>query len=298
MKLVRYFDGHIIINLFGIIIRIKHSKPYNCPEVTSLGVTKIKREEKVIVSLTSFPERINTVVKTIKTLLNQSMKPDEVILWLAPEQFPNKEAELPKELLDLRQFGLTIDWYKDIRSYKKIIPTLKKFPNAVIITTDDDIYYAEDTVESLYKSYLAHKNEVQAHRCDWVKVEKGRIVWEKTRELFKDKHRGQASFHNRLTGYGAVLYPPNCFCKDVSDENLFRKILPTHDDVWLWAMTILNGYRTRLVKGYSESINYVEDSQQYGLCKINKPGVGMSLAQAYEAIIEKYPQILDILEKE
>ena len=207
MKFVRYFDGHIIINLLGVIIRIKHSKPYDCPEVTSLGVTKIKREEKVVVSLTSFPERINTVVKTIKTLLNQSMKPDEVILWLAPEQFPNKEADLPKELLDLRQYGLTIDWYKDIRSYKKIIPALKKFPNAVIITTDDDIYYAEDTVESLYKSYLAHKDEVQAHRCDWVKVEKSKITWEKTRELFKDKHRGQASFHNRLTGYGAVLYP-------------------------------------------------------------------------------------------
>lgn len=298
MKFVRYFDGHIIINLLGVIIRIKHSRPYDCPEVTSLGVTKIKREEKVVVSLTSFPERINTVVKTIKTLLNQSMKPDEVILWLAPEQFPNKEAELPQELLDLRQYGLTIDWYKDIRSYKKIIPALKKFPNAVIITTDDDIYYAEDTVESLYKSYLAHRREVQAHRCDWVKVEKGKITWEKTMELFKDKHRGQASFHNRLTGYGAVLYPPGCFYKDVAEENLFREILPTHDDVWLWGMTVLRGYRTRLVKGYSESINYVEDSQQYGLCKINKAGVGMSLGDAYEAILKKYPQILDILEKE
>ena len=40
----------------------------------------------------------------------------------------------------------------------------------MIITTDDDIYYAPDTIESLYKSYLEHKNEVQAHRCDWLKV--------------------------------------------------------------------------------------------------------------------------------
>ena len=280
--------------------------------------------EKIIVSLTSFPARINIVVKTIKTLLTQTLKPDAVILWLAPEQFPNGEKDLPQELLDLKQYGLTIDWYKDIRSYKKIIPTLKKYPNAVVITTDDDIYYAPDTVESLYKSYLEHKNEVHAHRCDWLKVveedaktvphpspllqgegmtevvqtQKKVIKWEKTRELYLDRHRGVASFHNRLTGYGAVLYPPNCFYKDVCDESLIKELIPTHDDVWLWAMVTLNGYKTRLVKGYSESINYVENSQQYGLCKINKKGVGMSLDEAYEIMLNKYPQLLEILEKE
>ena len=332
MKFVQYFDGHIVINFFGLLIRVKHSFKYNCPEVVECGITTSSPQpsptrgegEKIIVSLTSFPARINIVVKTIKTLLTQTLKPDAVILWLAPEQFPNGEKDLPQELLDLKQYGLTIDWYKDIRSYKKIIPTLKKYPNAVVITTDDDIYYAPDTVESLYKSYLEHKNEVHAHRCDWLKVveedaktvphpspllqgegmtevvqtQKKVIKWEKTRELYLDRHRGVASFHNRLTGYGAVLYPPNCFYKDVCDESLIKELIPTHDDIWLWAMATLNGYKTRLVKGYSESINYVENSQQYGLCKINKKGVGMSLDEAYEIMLNKYPQLLEILEKE
>lgn len=329
MKFVQYFDGHIVINFFGLLIRVKHSFKYNCPEVVECGIkhspSPTRSEgEKIIVSLTSFPARINIVVKTIKTLLTQTLKPDAVMLWLAPEQFPNGEKDLPQELLDLKQYGLTIDWYKDIRSYKKIIPTLKKYPNAVIITTDDDIYYAPDTVESLYKSYLEHRNEVHAHRCDWLKVveedaktvphpspllegegitevvqtQKKVIKWEKTRELYLDRHRGVASFHNRLTGYGAVLYPPNCFYKDVCDENLIKELIPTHDDIWLWAMATLNGYKTRLVKGYSESINYVENSQQYGLCKINKKGVGMSLDEAYEIMLNKYPQLLEILEKE
>ena len=329
MKFVQYFDGHIVINFFGLLIRVKHSFKYNCPEVVECGIehspSPTRSEgEKIIVSLTSFPARINIVVKTIKTLLTQTLKPDAVILWLAPEQFPNGENDLPQELLDLNQYGLTIDWYKDIRSYKKIIPTLKKYPNTVIITTDDDIYYAPDTVESLYKSYLEHRNEVHAHRCDWLKVveedvqtphpnplpqgagehacdaktQKKVIKWEKTRELYLDRHRGVASFHNRLTGYGAVLYPPNCFYKDVCDESLIKELIPTHDDIWLWAMATLNGYKTRLVKGYSESINYVENSQQYGLCKINKKGVGMSLDEAYEIMLNKYPQLLEILKKE
>ena len=298
MKFVRYFDGHIIINLFGLLIRIKKNCKPRVIDLSESGVASCKREVPVIVSLTSFPERINTVVKTLKTLLTQTMKPDMVILWLAPEQFPNKEDDLPKELLELKKYGLTIDWYKDIRSYKKIIPTLKKYPEAVIITTDDDIYYAPDTVETLYNSYLEHKDEIQAHRCDVLRVEGGKILWAKTRELYLDKNRGKSSFKNRLTGYGAVLYPPGCFYKDVCDEDLIKKLLPTHDDIWLWAMAVLNGVKTRLVKGYSESIDYVENSQEYGLCKINKKGVGTSLEDAYETIIKKYPQLLEILENE
>jgi len=310
MKFIQYFDGHIIINFFGLLIRIKHYVKCKCPEVKIRGITDIPRKIPLVVSLTSFPERINTVIKTIKTLLNQTVKPDVIVLWLAPEQFPNRENDLPKELIELQKFGLTIDWYKDIRSYKKIIPALKKYPHSIIITTDDDIYYAKDTVETLYKSYLEHKNEVQAHRCDWITLcekktdsvsqENSRfpsciIKWEKTRELYKDKHRGAASFHNRLTGYGAVLYPPDCFYKDVCNEELIKNTIPTHDDIWLWAMTALAGYKTRLVKGYSESINYIEDSQQYGLCKINKKGAGMDLGEAYDILLEYYPQIIEIL---
>jgi len=299
MKYIQYFDGHIVINLFGLMIRIKHNCRYTCPEVTKNGLnTEESRKNKIIVSLTSFPQRINIVVKTIKTLLNQTLKPDMVVLWLAPEQFPNGEKDLPKELLDLKEYGLTIDWYKDIRSYKKIIPALKKYPDAIIITTDDDIYYAPDTVESLYKSYLKYPDEIHAHRCDWLEVGvNNNITWAKTRELYKDIHRGEASFCQRLTGYGAVLYPPNSLYKDVTDEERIAKTIPTHDDIWLWAMAVLAGTKTRLVKGYSESINYVEDSQQYGLCKVNKQGVGMGLAEAYDIILKEYPQIMEILKK-
>ena len=299
MKLIKYFDGHIIINLFGLIIRIKKRGKYICPEVKEFGCSAPSERVPVIISLTSFPERINIVIKTIKTLLTQTMKPDMVILWLAPEQFPNREKDLPQDLLDLQKYGLTIDWYKDIRSYKKIIPTLKKYPDSIIITTDDDIYYAPDTVESLYKSYIEHPEEIQAHRCDWLSIGiNNKIAWAKTRELYKDLHRGEASFRQRLTGYGAVLYPPHALYKDVIDEDKIAKTIPTHDDIWLWAMAVLAGTKTRLVKGYSESINYIEDSQQFGLCKVNKKGVGMGLSEAYNIIIKEYPQISDTLKNE
>ena len=47
------------------------------------GINQVKRKENIIVSLTSYPKRIGTVWLTIETLLRQSVKPDEIILWLA-----------------------------------------------------------------------------------------------------------------------------------------------------------------------------------------------------------------------
>jgi glycosyltransferase involved in cell wall biosynthesis len=57
--------------------------------------------DKITISLTSYPARINIVHKAILTLLNQSKKAAKIILWLASEEFPNKELDLPKELLAL-----------------------------------------------------------------------------------------------------------------------------------------------------------------------------------------------------
>lgn len=119
---------------------------------------------QLIVSLTSYPARIETVNQTIKSILNQSIKADKVILWLAPEQFPNKEKDLPEQLLSLRAKGLTIDWYHDIKSYKKLIPTLKKYPDAIIVTADDDNIYAVNWLEKLYNSYIKHPQDISCHR--------------------------------------------------------------------------------------------------------------------------------------
>lgn len=62
--------------------------------------------QKIIVSLTSYPARISTVHLTIDTLLSQTRKADKIILWLAPEQFPNKEDDLPAQLLAQTEGGI------------------------------------------------------------------------------------------------------------------------------------------------------------------------------------------------
>ena len=54
--------------------------------------------ESLVVSLTSYPKRIDKVHIVIKSLLMQSKKTDRLILWLAVTDFPKREVELPSKL--------------------------------------------------------------------------------------------------------------------------------------------------------------------------------------------------------
>lgn len=97
--------------------------------------------DDVIISLTSYPKRINTVCKTIYSLLNQDVKASKIYLYLTHQEFPRKEIELPENLLELIPKGLIIKWTDNIGSYTKLIPALTEFPEKIIVTVDDDMVY-------------------------------------------------------------------------------------------------------------------------------------------------------------
>lgn len=292
-------DKHYVIFFLGIrLFSIEHSHQLTFPEVKESGIASTSSSPGIIVSLTSYPARMNALYPTLCTVFNQTLKPNAIILWLAEEQFPDKEKDLPDNILKLRDFGLTIRWCEDIKSYKKLIPTLMEYPDDIIITMDDDICYARDTIESLYESYKKRPNDVHAHRCGRVRIVNGRLQNTPMCYLYnKDFH--QASYFNRLTGHAGVLYPPHVFFNDISKKEIFQEILPTHDDVYFWAMLVLNHVKTRVVKGFSESVYPIDGSQSSGLCKINRTNSsGLSIEEAYARIKQRYPEILEIMQEE
>lgn len=254
-------------------------------------VRKNYPKPQLIISLTSYPARINTVNQTIQSLLNQSMKADKVILWLALEQFPNKEADLPQQLLDLRKSGLTIDWYHDIKSYKKLIPALKKYPDAIVVTADDDLLYQKDWLLNLYHAYLQDKKTIWCHRAHRIILDKhGKMLpynlWKKcvTKNI--------PSARNFPTTGGGVLYPPQTFYKDVLDEKRFMDIAPTADDIWFWTMIVLNAKKVNVVK-QNFSIQNIEGSQEQNLFKDNK-----YLNDTYLTnVLEAYPEMQNLLKE-
>ncbi|SFC98485.1 hypothetical protein [Butyrivibrio sp. YAB3001] len=253
-----------------------------------------KRPHEIIVSLTTFPARVGTVNETIKSLLLQSIKPDRVILWLAATQFPDSEKSLPIKLLSLKKYGLEIKWCEDIRSYKKLIPSLREFPNSIIVTADDDVYYSHNWLRTLYNAYLSDPNVLWAHRITkfiiedkkYKSIPEGNNLW------------NNPTFLHKLTGVGGCLYAPGMLYKDVTDANLFTNICPTNDDIWFWLMAVLNGTKTMAPSKKDNLIVYVPGTQEGpSLTQINDHGEKLFWRDFY-SMIDKYPQLDDILREE
>ncbi|MCD8190927.1 MAG: glycosyltransferase [Clostridiales bacterium] len=122
---------------------------------------------RLIVSLTSFPARIHCVAAALESIYNQNRQADLVVLYLAEQQFPEREAELPEELLALVADGkLEIRWCPDdLRPHKKYYYVMQEFPEELIVTIDDDLQYDKTMLESLYRSYLLYPNAVSTVRA-------------------------------------------------------------------------------------------------------------------------------------
>ena len=257
------------------------------------GVMRQKRPVPLIVSLTTYPKRIEGIHYVIETLLTQTVKPDMVILWLASSQFPNKEGDLPESLLSLRKFGLTIDWCNDTRSYKKLIPTLNKYPDSVIITADDDMYYHPRMVERLYDAYLKEPGYIHCHRVTKFEMEGDQYI---TKAGGYDVYPHPSYLH-KLTGCSGVLYPPRCLHEDITNEELFMTLAPTNDDIWFWHMGALAGMRCNVVKHSYPALYFVKGSQEDSLSAVNDAGEKLFWKQ-FANMLEHYPQLDSLLREE
>ncbi len=214
------------------------------------GINSSERTVPIILSLTSYEERFDDLVISIYSLLNQKIKPDRIILWLSDEY--DGVNDLPYEITRFIKNGLEIRFVKDIKSYTKAIYAFKEFPNSIIVTADDDIYYPKNWLEKLYYSYIAHSEDIHVHRAHRVKFSGGQLAPYET----WDRHVSEetARFDNFLTGVGGVLYPPNCFTKEVLREDVFLKNSPTADDVWFWVMALVHNKKIRVVKNHIKNL--------------------------------------------
>lgn len=246
--------------------------------------TDDKRKNEIIVSLTSFPGRIDLVHRTLYSLINQTYKPDRLILWLAECQFENRV--LPDNLLELQAYGLTIEWVKeDLKSYKKLIPAIEKFPNAIIVTADDDLYYPVYWLSSLVKSYRKYPNEIHCHLITRIKKQNNKIKFVKRDNSMINK----ASFNNKLLGGSGTLYPPCCLDKRVSNREVFQEIASSSDDIWFWGAAVSNNIKIRWIKNNMKKLYYTEDSQETDcLWKINDVAEGETIFEKHLQSVARY----------
>lgn len=202
---------------------------------------KLLKSPRIIVSMTSFPARIKTTWLAVESILRQSVKPDKLLLCLTKEQIPDVQS-LPKELLAQRERGLEIILCEEtIRSHTKYWNAFRDYPEDIIVTVDDDVFYRSDLLETLLDF---HKKHPQAIIANWAKkVQKdsdGTSVyahWPEAKEEDTDKEAEKYS----IFGVGGVLYPPHCMAKDLLNPKLIKELSFTADDLWLSAQAIRAG---------------------------------------------------------
>lgn len=261
-----------------------------------LGITTEKRKQKVIVSLTSYKERLYDIHYAIYSLLCQTFKPDQVILWLGEADYPNGDHDLPQSLCRLKRNGLSICYREDRGSYTKLVYALREYPDDIIVTADDDIFYPENWLEKLYDGHQKDREQIICHRIHRIKIKQGMIApyaeWEK--ELGYTK----ASVLNFLTGVGGVLYPPKSLYKDVLREELYKEYAPLADDIWFWAMAVLNGRKIVNIPDCNNKLKFINIVREVHLnddASLTKQNnvYDMNTVQM-DRMIQAYPELLRI----
>ena len=115
----------------------------------------------VVVCMTSWMKRIKNVKIVVENIMKNTFQPDRLYLSLSTEEFPNRELDLPNDLVDYFNSCecLIINWVdgENTKTMKKVFPVLKYLDDDdIIIPIDDDIIYPLDYVEKRVKEYRTH----------------------------------------------------------------------------------------------------------------------------------------------
>lgn len=194
----------------------------------------------LLISLTSYGKRLETLHLTLKSLAEQTVEPDRIIVWLTGHDL----AILPERC---RTISPSIEFAecRDLRSYKKLIPALDAYPECTIVTVDDDAYYHRAWLEQLTENHSRKAIRCHiAYRYHW--IASALAPYEEWTQDVQDAMSRRPSTDLLPIGIGGVLYPPRSLHPDTIRADLFEHLCPGADDLWFCAMAQLVG--TKIMK--------------------------------------------------
>ncbi len=196
----------------------------------------------LIVSLTSYPPRINSVHLVVESLFKQTMQPDEIILYLSQEEFHETEDNLPDTLRELvGKRGFRIEWVEgNLKSHKKYYYALQQHKEDTVITVDDDTVYAESMISDLVNECQRFPYAISARRVRIVLKQENRLEYYRKWDGNLDEYVDIPRMDICAIGVGGVCYPPG-----TGSEKWFRKenmisVAENQDDLWLKYNEILD----------------------------------------------------------
>jgi len=237
------------------------------PSSTTFGLNTEKRDFDLVVSFTTFPGRINYAFYVADIMLQQTIKPDKVLLILTKEEF-NSIEDLPVEYKKLQNRGLTIVFVdNNLKPHNKYLYAMKQFPDSLVVTVDDDMFYEYTLLEILLESYKNYPRAIISARAHLMDIEGDIIMPYNTWTEFKIPEKPRMQLF--ATGVGGVLYPPHLMHEDVFDTDKIKQLCLNQDDVWLKIMQVLKGTPVVYVKRKKRLLGIVshqENALNYENC--------------------------------
>ncbi len=234
----------------------------------------------LIVSLTSIPSRLAILHLTIRSLFNQTLAPEKVVLWL----HTSLKTELPSQLKRLEGENFSIRYSNQACSHRKLVESLIAFEGKTIVTCDDDVMYASNWLERLVEEHQQYPNSIIAHECRKISYDDNDSPLPYS--TWKNQVPGEASSNTLAIGYAGVLYPAGSLYPDVTNKDLYLTLAPKADDLWFKAMSLLNGTETRRSKNPPPKPIPIFYSQGVSLKKYNVRQDGNR--QQWEAVAKHY----------
>ena len=190
--------------------------------------------------MTSYPKRITNVGKAIYFLLTkQTVKPNEIHLWLSTEEFPDKEKNLPKDLQNLLAADAAIIHWLPKNTYVHKRHEYFKIAKDtdLVFLIDDDVRYADDLIENVVKNHqkfpncIICYNKYNSHAYKGKKIIYNNGIPEKEPLINKNRWCGQSMIP-------AKLYPKECLSEE--NQKIRDKVDPVSDECWFQPWIVYN----------------------------------------------------------
>ena len=203
-----------------------------------------------VVSLTSYGKRVKDCLPyTLYSLLTQTVRPYKIAVYL--DECSWNDDKLPPLLKRIQSIGVDFYYCDDLRSYKKLIPALRQFPDNPIITVDDDFYYHPRLIEWLSEAYIKSdkKTVLGQWGCIPEKKDGKYMPYNQWKECNYGDDNSPISFYG---GFG-TSYPPHIFDDEILNSAVFMSICPKGDDIWFWAMEERQGIKRAYIPHNNKS---------------------------------------------
>ena len=200
----------------------------------TLASSKKSGDRRVIVSLSTVPERIGNLGPTVRSLLRQTSPPDEIAL--AIPEFSTREQRpyaVPKDVSRWPRMRV-LECRRDWGPATKFIPVVREElaagrGNTLIMVVDDDRVYPRDALET----YLYYNEQLPAAALCFrgAAIPQG-LDWRHAR-MIRARELRQPQPVAVITGCGSYLIQPRFFDESLWDYSQAPQGAFYMDDIWI-----------------------------------------------------------------